>query len=257
MSLRARGAALAYATLHDHVVGRFRPYQSLLSLVTEYVCRSTSPAIGVPRVLDVSCGTGTLARRLAKAGCHVVGIDPIATLVERARRRTPSALRDRLTFDHRDIAEPGATANDFDVVVSLHTLYWHSRPQAVLDACRRALKPGGVAIILTYARSTTVLADFRAIRGREGTRSATRALGWLVPTVLFERLRDYDYRYFDGDALNRAITAAGFDVVECRPALFDGLSNLVWARAPHTPPAQRTASAADATCTLAATEDAG
>jgi SAM-dependent methyltransferase len=242
MSLRDRGAALAYGTLHDHVVSRFAPYRSLMELVTGYVMRSTLPRVVNPRVLDVSCGTGTLARRLANAGCHVVGIDPIAPLVQRARRRTPAAMRNRLVFHHRDIALQGAPAGDFDIVVSLHTLYWHSRPYAVLEACRRALKPGGIAIVLAYARPTTVVHDFLAIRTREGLPSAARALGWLVPTVLFERLRDCRYLYFDRDALSGAVVAAGFRLVDCRPALFDGLSNLVLAQAPPAAAASGTTS---------------
>ena len=240
MSLRDRGAALAYGTLHDHVVGRFRPYQSLMELVTGHVMRSTLPGVVNPRVLDVSCGTGTLARRLANAGCHVVGIDPIAPLVERARRRTPAAMRDRLVFHHRDIALHGAPAGDFDVVVSLHTLYWHSRPYEVLEACRRALKPGGIAIVLTYARPTTVVHDFLAVRAREGLQSAARALGWLVPTVLFERFRECRYLYLDRDALSGAIVAAGFRLVDCQPALFDGLSNIVLAQAAPAAASSRT-----------------
>jgi SAM-dependent methyltransferase len=46
---------------------------------------------GARRVVDIGCGTGTLAVRLARLGLDVVGIDPAAASVEVARRK-PQAL---------------------------------------------------------------------------------------------------------------------------------------------------------------------
>ncbi len=39
------------------------------------------------QVLDLACGNGYIARKLAKAGAHVVGVDASAPIIERARAR--------------------------------------------------------------------------------------------------------------------------------------------------------------------------
>lgn len=44
------------------------------------------PADGL-RVLDLACGNGYLARRFARMGARVIGVDASAPIVERARRR--------------------------------------------------------------------------------------------------------------------------------------------------------------------------
>jgi len=64
------------------------------------------------------------------------------------------------------------------VIVSMHTLYWHPRPEADAGACRRALKPGG-----TRSSSPTAAraGAFHVSRGPalRGTLEALRALRWL------------------------------------------------------------------------------
>jgi ubiquinone/menaquinone biosynthesis C-methylase UbiE len=44
-------------------------------------------AVGGQRLLDLACGNGYLARRFARMGARVVGIDGSAPMIERARRR--------------------------------------------------------------------------------------------------------------------------------------------------------------------------
>ena len=71
----------------------------------------------------------------------MVGVDPIAPLVERARRA--SRRFGTCSFHALDVAREDVPATgSFDAVVSMHTLYWHPEPERVLDACRRALRPG-------------------------------------------------------------------------------------------------------------------
>ena len=54
--------------------------EQLLPLVDEHLA-------GARRVLDVGCGEGQVARRIAKLGAEVVGIDPTAAQVAVARER--------------------------------------------------------------------------------------------------------------------------------------------------------------------------
>ena len=100
-----RLVAIGYGLTYDAVVRGFPPYEALLAEVAGLVSRAATP--GPPaatRVLDVSCGTGTLAERLARAGWTVVGLDSVAHLVDVGRRRhCDSGLS--LSFHHADAAQ--------------------------------------------------------------------------------------------------------------------------------------------------------
>src|SRR5262249_23762532 len=153
--------------------------------IRELVARGARPgAPAATRVLDVSCGIGTVAGRLARRGWTVVGVDAVAHLIDVARRQhRDSGLA--LSFHHADLAhDPLPGAGSFDVLLSMHTLYWHPNPDAMLSACRRALRPGGHAIFLTYERPARVLRTFLEVRRQSGRLEAVRSLRWLLPTAL-------------------------------------------------------------------------
>ncbi len=108
------------------------------------------------QVLDVGCGTGTLAmevaRRVGHAG-HVTGVDPGTEQIARARR---SAARRNLPIDFQigvieQLAFPDQT---FDVVLS--TLMMHHLPTSLkrqgLAEIARVLKPGGRLVIADFKR---------------------------------------------------------------------------------------------------------
>lgn len=223
--------AVGYGLTYDAVVSGFPPYERLLEEITTLVARS-APAGSAATVLDVSCGTGTVAARIAALGYRVTAADAVDHLIDVARERWGRrgvAVR----FEHLDVAaQPPPGEGTFDVVVSMHTLYWHPRPEAMLAACRRALKPGGHAIFLTYGRPARVLATFREVRARAGAGAALRSLRWLVPTAIFEMLRHIDRRYLSERDFRAALTAAGFEVLEARETFLAGISRLAWARVP-------------------------
>jgi ubiquinone/menaquinone biosynthesis C-methylase UbiE len=226
-----RAVAVGYGATYDAVVEGFVPYDELLNDIVDALDHAGD---GRPlRVLDVACGTGTVAEHLARAGHTVIGLDMVAHLVSRARRREGEAL----AFGHADVAAgTGFAAGTFDACVSLHTLNWHPRPLALLRECRRVLRPGGHAIILSYTRPVSLRATFRSVRASDGLGAAVAALRWLGPTAVFEACRHYDARYPDPDALHRELATAGFDIVESRPAFLAGVSRLVWARRAESHP---------------------
>src|ERR687888_499726 len=178
--------AVGYGLTYDAVVSGFPPYERLLEEVATLVTRSAAPGRAAS-VLDVSCGTGTVAARIAALGYRVTGIDAVGHLVDVARGRW-SARDLGVTFEHRDIAaEPAPTGGPFDVIVSMHTLYWHPRPDALLAGCRRALKPGGHAIFLTYGRPARVLTTLREVGANGGRLGALRAPRRPLPPAVFEK----------------------------------------------------------------------
>jgi SAM-dependent methyltransferase len=228
-----RAIALAYGATYDAIVDGFAPYDELLNDIVDVLDHAGD---GRPlRILDVACGTGTVAAHLARAGHAVTGLDLIAHLVSRAQRRQSEGL----VFAQGDVAAgTGFADGSFDACVSVHTLNWHPRPLALLRECRRVLRPGGHAIILSYTRPTALGATFQSVRATEGLGAAVAALRWLGPTAVFEACRHYDARYPDADALHRELATAGFDIVESRPAFLAGVSRLVWARRAASHPHQ-------------------
>lgn len=102
---------------------------------------------GAQRVLDVGCGAGTLARRLAEVVPQVDAFDRSPVMVEEARRSAPPTLdvrvADALTVD----LPPGA----YDAVVSLAVL--HHLPLAeALPRMAGWLRPGGVLAAVALPR---------------------------------------------------------------------------------------------------------
>ncbi len=88
------------------------------------------------RVLDLGCSDGVVGARLVAQGHQVVGVD----LVEH------KGVRERLTDFHEADLEagiPDAVGDGFDVVLAADVLEHVRNPEAVLDAIRERLRPGG------------------------------------------------------------------------------------------------------------------
>jgi 2-polyprenyl-3-methyl-5-hydroxy-6-metoxy-1,4-benzoquinol methylase len=223
--------AVGYGLTYDAIVRGFGPYEAMLDEIVALMSRAATPGPSSgTRVLDISCGIGTVAERLARRGWSVVAVDPIEHLVAVARRQhRDSGLS--LSFHHTDVsADPLPPGGPFDVVISMHTLYWHPNPAALLAACRRALRPGGHALFLTYERPAHVRRTFAEVRARYGWFEAVRALRWLLPTALFERFRNVRPRYLSREQFAEALRTAGFEVLEMRATFLAGISLLAWTR---------------------------
>ncbi|MBY4870626.1 class I SAM-dependent methyltransferase [Burkholderia sp. Bp9017] len=95
------------------------------------------------RILDLGCGTGTFARRLAAAGHEVVAIDPAPAMIEYARRQ-PGADAVRWLACDLDGLPPGASLDA--VVMTGHAfqcLLTDAEIDATLRSVRRVLAGGG------------------------------------------------------------------------------------------------------------------
>lgn len=108
------------------------------------------------QVLDVGCGTGTLAMEiLPRVGAtgHVAGIDPGAQQIARARR-SAAQRHMPIEFQIGVIEQLTFPSQTFDVVLS--TLMMHHLPARLkrqgLAEIARVLKPGGRLVIADFKR---------------------------------------------------------------------------------------------------------
>lgn len=102
---------------------------------------------GAQRVLDVGCGAGTLARRLAATVPQVEGIDRSPVMIEEARRAVPSNVDLRMA-DALTVELPQGA---YDAVLSMAVL--HHLPLAeALPRMAGWLRPGGVLAAVALPR---------------------------------------------------------------------------------------------------------
>jgi ubiquinone/menaquinone biosynthesis C-methylase UbiE len=109
-------------------------------------------------VLDVGCGTGSLAiaakRRVGPSGA-VQGIDASPEMIARATKKASRAGVD-VTFTTGVVEGLPFVDGEFDAVLS--TLMLHHLPREARQQCtremRRVLKPGGRALAVDFGRAT-------------------------------------------------------------------------------------------------------
>ncbi len=97
---------------------------------------------GAATVVDIGCGTGTLACLLARQGLAVTGVDPAGASLEVARRK-PGA--DRVRWLHADATQvPQVGADLVTMTGNVAQVFVTDQDWAtVLCAVRQALRPGG------------------------------------------------------------------------------------------------------------------
>lgn len=156
--------------------------------------RALRPLEGLS-ALDIGCGGGLVSEPLARLGAAVVGLDAVA---ENVRLGQAHADAQGLAIAYRvgateDIAEAGKT---FDLVVAFEVIEHVADRDRFLDACARLVKPGGLIVLGTLAR--TLRALLLAVIGAE------YILGWIPRGT-------HDWRRFvDADELERVLRARGF-----------------------------------------------
>lgn len=138
------------------VEGPQKPLHALNPVRMAYVAERV--ALRGLRVLDIGCGGGLLSEALARAGAEVTAIDLAPELIRVARLH---ALESGVQVDYRVQAAEDLAAvqpQAFDVVTCMEMLEHVPDPAAIIDACRRLLKPGGQLFLSTINRTAAAFA---------------------------------------------------------------------------------------------------
>lgn len=170
-------------------------------------------------VLEVGCGTGRFLRQLAKAWpaarCIGVDIDPSGLAIAR-ESITAAALDDRVRVVEGDVAAatPAASCDALVMIEVLHEIAPAVR-QTVIDACARALRPGGWLLIVDETYPAT-LAEMRQPEFQFPLQTGFEELVWgnVIPTRE-EQEALLRHAGFSGPH-NRALIGEGFTVLSAQ-----------------------------------------
>ena len=115
------------------------------------------PLIFGSRVLEVGCGAGLVAVRMAERGFVVEATDSTPAMVEATRRNAERAgVTARVNVALADAHALEYPSNSFDLLIALGVLPWLHSPEQALKEMSRVLRPGGflVANVDNRARLT-------------------------------------------------------------------------------------------------------
>ena len=143
-------------------------------------------------IVDVGCGTGTLAIMLARDGpsVRVIGVDPDPDILDRARIKA-SRAGVAVQFE-RGFASEVARYRDAGATKITSSLVFHQVPltekAAGLAACFAALPPGGELHVADYGLQRTPLmrALFRQVQRLDGFENTGPNARGVLPSLMAE-----------------------------------------------------------------------
>lgn len=147
-------------------------------------------------VLEIGCGTGTTALRLAPFTRRLLATDVSAGMIAIARKKLAAEPVPQLRFDVADGEAEVASEGEYDVVLAFNLLHLVTDLDRALALAAKTLRPGGLMISKTACISEmNPLISYLALPLMQAVGKAPHALR------------------FDAIALQSAIANQGMDIV--------------------------------------------
>ena len=148
-------------------------------------------------VIDVGCGSGTIAVGLCRAlGCRITGVDlsgvRIANAIDSLEDQ-PEEVRERVTFKKGSATDLPIEDASFDRAWSQATIYHVPDKVKVLEEVYRVLKPGGIFVFDDLIKPQPEISE--------------KARKFVYERLLY----DTDFSF---ESYQQALKAAGFEVLE-------------------------------------------
>src|SRR6266436_8624008 len=138
-SERFQSGANQYAAYLETPEGRLRSDLAFANL-EDFLPLQAKPLLCA---LDLGCGTGATAVRLARLGIHVTLLDSSPAMLDIAKRAAREAgVTDKVVLQHADAIEWASLpqTQSFDVILCHNILEYCNDPGGVLCAAARALR---------------------------------------------------------------------------------------------------------------------
>ena len=106
------------------------------------------------RVVDIGCGGGILADSMARKGANVLGVDLASKALRVAKLHALEAGTPNV--EYREVSAEALAEEmpeQFDVVTCMEMLEHVPRPESIVRACAKLVKPGGWVFFSTINRN--------------------------------------------------------------------------------------------------------
>lgn len=149
------------------------------------------------RVLEIGCGTGTTALKLAADVGHLIGTDVSSEMIAIAREKLADGGADNVAFEVADVMDLPTADEGYDAILAFNVLHLIEDLPTAVRAIRDRLKPGGVMI----SKSVGVAETNWFLRG-------------LMLPVLTMLGKAPFVHVMRADAFDDIVSEAGFEIVE-------------------------------------------
>lgn len=164
-------------------------YEATLARVKEHIPADAN-------ALEVGCGTGTTALKLAPYLKHLTASDISGKMIDIAEGKRVNEGVTNVDFVRATLQENDFTLADYDVVLAFNFLHLTDDIPSSLDAIHALTKPGGLFISKTVCLGDWNIFLSLMIKGMQ-------LIGKAPPVKIFK-----------ADALDAMVNAAGFDIFE-------------------------------------------
>lgn len=153
------------------------------------------------KILDVSAGTGILARHIIEkfSFSELILNDISPKMLMQAKKKVGE--HPKVTFNNSEVQEIEFPPNYFDRVISLNAFHYYPKQNSAIEKFRTLLKPGGYFYLLDWNRTGFFRMVNKAIQVFADEEIRARSLGEaseLLTQNQFEILKtkEWSYRYW-------------------------------------------------------------